>query len=179
MAKKRKNINLEDDRYGLFMNDQSFQLEMMYGRHYISTDVKHEVLLYRINIIESKSHDLYGQSKPQDKSYFSPISLIGFVQIEDQNQTTYGDESGVVRDDSGNLIFNVYLDELEDKNAEINRGDILEYNMSGNYPRYYEVYNANNVVDTTTQSIAGFRPYFKKVEALPVKEDITHLLKTN
>lgn len=175
--KKRKNIDLENNRYGLFMNENSFQLEMMYGRHYISTDIKHEILLYKINIVESKLNDLYGQSKPKDKSYFPPISLTGFIQIEDSNQRTYGDENGIIRDDSGNLIFNIYLDELKEKNTEINRGDIIEYNMSGNNPRYYEVFNANNVVDTTNQTIAGFKPYFKKVEALPIKEDFTHLEK--
>jgi hypothetical protein len=176
MGRKKKNIDFESNRYGLFMTDESYKLEMMYGRHYLKTDIKHEILLYKINIIQSKSNDLYGQSKPKDKSYFAPVQLTGFIRIDDPQQSTYGDESGVVRDDSGNLTFNVYLDELEEKGVNFDRGDIIEYNMGGDFARYYEVFNANNVVDTTSNSIGGFRPYYKKVEALPVKEDLTHLL---
>ena len=63
MSKKQKHIDLEENRYGLFMTENSYNLELMYGRHYLSTDIKHEILLYKINIIESKSNDLYGQSK--------------------------------------------------------------------------------------------------------------------
>ncbi|MFW6243208.1 MAG: hypothetical protein ACOC2W_03520 [bacterium] len=179
MVKNKKNIDLENDRYGLFMNDKSYDLEIMYGRHYINTDISQKILLHRINVIESKSHDLYGQSKPKDKQYFPPIEVNCFLQVEDNEQKTYGDENGLVRDDSGSLIINVYLDEIKEKNIEFTRGDIIEYNMSGDYPRFYEVYNANNVTDTTSHTIAGFKPYYKKITSLPVKEDVTHLLNIN
>lgn len=177
MGRKKKNIDFETDRYGSFMNNESYDLEMMYGRHYLERDVKFEFLLYKINVVKTKSNDLYGQSKPKDKSYFTPIKLNGFIMIDDPEQKTYGDENGILRNDSGNLTINIFLDELKEKNTDFNRGDIIEYNMSGDYARYYEVFDANDVVDTTVNSIAGFRPYYKKIKALPIKEDITHLLK--
>ena len=49
--------------------------------------------------------------------------------------------------------------------------------MSGVRDRYYEVENAQNVVDATSQTIAGFKPYWKMITAVPVKEDITPYLK--
>jgi hypothetical protein len=49
--------------------------------------------------------------------------------------------------------------------------------MSGNRDRYYEVENAQNVTDSTSQTIAGFKPYWKQITAVPVKEDITPYLK--
>ena len=49
--------------------------------------------------------------------------------------------------------------------------------MSGVRDRYYEVENAQNVVDATSQTIAGFKPYYKVITAIPIKEDITPYLK--
>jgi len=47
-------------------------------------------------------------------------------------QQYYGENAGgIVRDDTGNLSFGIYLKELEDKQVDIDRGDIIEYNMSG------------------------------------------------
>ena len=59
---------------------------------------------------------------------------------------------------------------------EINRGDIVEYNLSGSKNRYYEVENANNVTDETSKTIGGFKSYWKMVVAVPVKEDVVPFL---
>lgn len=177
MSKKQKHIDLEENRYGLFMTENSYNLELMYGRHYLNTDIKHEILLYKINIIESKIDDLYGQTKPNDKSYLTPVKISGLVDIDNSDQKTYGDANGLVRDDTGNLTFTVYLEELKEKNIDFDRGDIIAYNFSGSRVRYYEVFNANKVVDETQKSIGNLKPFYKKIIALPVKEDFTHLEK--
>jgi hypothetical protein len=176
-SKKNKSIDREQSRYGLFMSEESFNLDLSYGRHYLQQDVQFKIKLYRINIIETKSHDLYGQAKPKDKKFFTPVELDAMVDIEDNNQSQYaGSEGGLVREDTGNLVARLYLQELEEKGTEVNRGDIIEYNPSGDRPRYYEVENAQNVTDTTQNSRAGFRAYWKRVLAVPVKEDVTPYL---
>ena len=38
MKKKKQIIDLENQRYGLFMTDNSFDLDVMYGRNYLDTD---------------------------------------------------------------------------------------------------------------------------------------------
>lgn len=179
MGRKRKKqfFDREENRYGLFMSEESFDLEVMYGRQYVENDVVFKINLYRINIIESKSHDLYGQAKAKDKKYFTPVELHGIVDIGDNEQSNYGNtEGGLLREDTGNLTFGVYLDELNENNTEINRGDLIAWNYSGENIRYYEVDKAMNVTDQTTNTIAGMRPYYKLVEAFPVKEDVTQYL---
>lgn len=175
--RKKQSFDPENNRYGIFMSDNSFNLDILYGRNYLKSDVVHEIKIYKINIIDSKVHNLYGQAKPQDKKYFSPVKINAMVTVEDQENTYYGDsQGGISRDDTGNLIFGVYLDELKEKNVEVDRGDLIEYNMSGNKSRFYEVENAQNVVDTTSQTIAGFKPYWKMITGVPVKEDVTQYL---
>lgn len=177
MKKKKQNIDIENERYGLFMSQNSFDLDVMYGRNFLQTDNAQEVILYKINIIETKSHNLYGQTKAKDKKFMSPVRLSVMVNVDASKQEFYGsNQGGIVRDDTGNLSFGIYLKELEEKQVDIDRGDIIEYNMSGEKNRYYEVENANNVTDETNKTIGGFKPYFKRVTATPVKEDVIPFL---
>jgi hypothetical protein len=177
MKKKKQIIDLENDRFGMFMSDNSFNLDIMYGRNYLATDNVQEVTIHRINIIETKSHDLYGQTKAKDKKYMTPVKIRVMINVEEGKQEFYGaNPGGIARDDTGILSFGVYLKELEEKELEINRGDIVEYNMSGIKKRYYEVESANNVTDETKKTIGGFKSYWKRVTSTPVKEDVTPFL---
>jgi hypothetical protein len=177
MKKKKTFENIEDERYGLFMNENSFNLDIMYGRNFLHTDNVQTVKIHKINIIESKSHKLYGQAKAKDKVFMPPVTISIMISIEDGQQKFYGDNvGGIVRDDTGNLSFGVYLEELKEKKIQIDRGDIVEYNLSGEKARYYEVESANNVTDTTAKTIGGFKNYWKKVTAVPIKEDVVPFL---
>lgn len=173
MKKKQQNIDLEQQRYGLFVSDNSIDLDIMYGRNFLQTDNVQEIILHKINIIETKTHPLYGQAKPKDRKYMAPVRLNVMTTVQEQKQEFYGtNPGGIVRDDTGNLIFGIYLKELEEKHVEIDRGDIIEYNMSGQKNRFYEVENANNVTDETNKTIGGFRTYWKKIIAVPVRSDV-------
>lgn len=177
MGKKKQIIDLEEQRYGLFMTDNSFDLDVMYGRNYLETDNAQEIILHKINIIETKSHNLYGQTKTKDKKFVSPIRLKVMVTVEEGKQDYYGgNPGGIVRDDTGNIVFGIYLKELEDKKITIDRGDIIEYNLSGEKNRFYEVESANNVTDTTNKTIGGFKSYWKRITGVPVKEDVVPFL---
>lgn len=177
MKKKKQIINIEDNRMGLFMSDNSFDLDVMYGRNFLQTDNAQTVILHKINILETKSHSLYGQSKTKDKKFMTPVTLSVMVTIDDGKQEYYGNsQGGISRDDSGNISFGIYIKELEEKQIEIDRGDIIEYNMSGEKNRYYEVESANNVNDETKKTIGGFAPYWKKITGVPVKEDVVPFL---
>lgn len=175
--KKQQNIDLENQRYGLFMTENSFDLDVEYGRNYLQTDNVQTVTIYKVNITKTKSHALYGQSKTKDKVFFSPVKINVMLTIERNEQSYYGNNpGGITREDTGKLVFGVYLKELEEKKLEINRGDYVEYNMSGHRNRYYEIENAENVTDTTEKTIGGFKSYWKRVTAVPVKEDVVPFL---
>lgn len=177
MKKKKQIIDLENQRMGLFMTENSFDLDVMYGRNFLNTDNAQEVIVHKINVIETKTHNLYGQAKTKDKKFMPPVRLSVMVTVEDGKQEYYGNNpGGIVRDDSGNISFGVYLKELEEKKIEILRGDYIEYNMSGSKNRYYEVESANNVSDETRKTIGGFKNYWKRIVAVPVKEDVLPFL---
>lgn len=172
MKKKKQIIDLENQRYGMFMSDNSFDLDVMYGRTFLKSDNAQEVIIHKINVIQTVSHSLYGQTKSKDKKFMPPVRLSVMVNVEDGKQVNYGGGvGGIARDDTGPISFGVYLKELEEKKIEIDRGDIIEYNMSGEKSRYYEVESANNVTDETKKTIGGFKPYWKKIVGVPVRSD--------
>ena len=177
MKKKKQLTDIENNRMGMFMTNNSFDLDVMYGRNFLQTDNAQTVIIHKINLIESKSHALYGQAKTKDKKFLAPVQISVMVTIDDGKQEYYGgNQGGIARDDSGNISFGVYLKELEEKQFEIDRGDIVQYNMSGEKNRYYEVESANNVTDETKKTIGGFKPYWKKIVGVPVKEDVVPFL---
>jgi hypothetical protein len=173
MTKKNTHIDLENQRFGMFMTNNSYNLDIAYGRNYLNSDIVHEIVVYKINVNKSKSHNLYKQTKAQNKVFFPPIKIKVMINIEESEQKFYGEnEGGIVRDDTGNLIFGVYLKELEENNLDIQRGDYIGYNLSGEKMRFYEVENANNVIDDTSKTLGGFTAYWKKITAVPIKEDV-------
>ena len=174
---KKKVIDLENERYGLFMSENSFDLDVAYGRNYIETDNTQTVIIHRVNVVKSKSHSLYAQTKSKDKSFFAPVRVRVMVTVQSNEQNYLGDSGGIVREDTGNIEFGIYLEELKEKKLEISRGDYVEYNLSGERSRYYEVESSNNIEDTTDKTIGGFKPYWKRVVAVPIKEDVVPFLK--
>ena len=168
---------MDNHRYGLFMSEESKELSIMYGRHYLEHINVQEIVLYKVNVVETKGHNLYGQAKSKDKRFMKPVKLKIMVSTEESDQEYYGStEGGIVREDTGKLVFNIYLKELEENNVEIDRGDYIQYNISGYKNRYYEVENAENVTDKSQRSMGGFFTYWKKVTSVPVKEDVVPFL---
>lgn len=172
MPKKRKDyIDFEEERYGLFMSDNSFDLDLMYGREYLKTDSPFYINYYKINILKTKVDDLYGESKPADKKFFAPIRVNVMMDIEDGAEKFMSD-TGILRDDVGNLIFGVFEEELKERKLEVILGDYVSINVSGQRERFFEVVNPNYVSDATSKSRGGFRnDYWRLIEATPVKED--------
>lgn len=159
------------------MSENSFDLDIEYGRNYLQTDNAQKVKIHKINVITTKSNNLYGQTKTKDKNFFPPVEISVMITIEPNDLKYYGDgQGGIARDDTGKIIFGVYLKELEEKKLVIDRGDIVEYNLSGAKNRFYEIEDAQNVTDTTDKTIGGFKSYWKKITGVPVKEDIVPFL---
>lgn len=170
--KKKDHIDFEEERYGLFMSDNSYDLDVMYGREYLKVDSPFFVNYYKINILKTKVDDLYGESKPSDKKFFAPIKLNVMMDIEDGNEKFMSD-TGILRDDVGNLIFGVFEEELKERSIEVILGDYVSINVSGQRERFFEVSNPNYVSDSTSKSRGGFRnDYWRLIEATPVKEDV-------
>ncbi|MFW6219921.1 MAG: hypothetical protein ACOC33_03695 [bacterium] len=168
---EKKNRVKDVNRINIFYDENSYNLDVEYGRAYVEQDVHTHITLYRIDVIQSRVDDLYGEALPSDKKYFPPIQLTAQIESLDQDEQEYRGNSGIVRQDTGNLIFSVFLKELEEKDTDINRGDIVSY-YTGKKERFYEVANADYTYDNTEKSMLGYKPYIRTIEATPIKSDV-------
>lgn len=176
--KKRQNIDLEQERYGMFMSENSFELDIMYGRNFLQTDAPFIVKYYRIDVINSKVDDLYGEAKPADKKFFPPVELHVMLDIGDGETKYFGDD-GIPRNDVGELTFGIYMDEITEKKTEIIRGNYVSFNFTGEKERFFEITDADNVSDLTSRTIGNYKPYWKKISAIPVHEDVVPYMRNS
>lgn len=172
MAKKKKDyIDFEEDRYGMFMSDNSYDLDVMYGREYLKSDSPFYIKYYKINVLKTKK-DFYGEAKANEKMFFPPVKLNVMLDLE-EGGAKFMSDTGILRDDVGNLIFGIFEEELKEKGIDVTLGDYISFNMSGKRERFFEISNPNYVSDSSSQTWGGMRAdYWRKIEAVPVKEDV-------
>jgi hypothetical protein len=162
--------NEELNRVNLFYSDSRIELESMYSRFYLKRDLNQVITLYRVSYVENKKRSLYGETKAKDKVFQVPINLTAMVNLGD-TEHEYLNGNGIRREDIGEVIVGVFLDELKEHGIEINAGDYFRYNPDGERFRYFEITNPNYVNYSTGQTLAGIKPLYKKFTARPVRED--------
>jgi hypothetical protein len=157
------------NRMQKFFSEKDFNLEIDLGREYYREDTNFTITYYKVNVIESKTHKLYGNAKPSQKRFFKPVDLVVAISFSNAN-TKNMSNGGIIRQDVDNFTFSVYNDELTEKNITLDRGDYFSYDH-GDKTRYYEVTDISFINDIS-QTIGGYKPYYKKVVGIPVKEDV-------
>jgi hypothetical protein len=164
MPKKPKNKNREPF-FHYTQND--FEYDIMMGREFWSVDSNFKLTLYRVDIVKSKTHEIYGSVYKDDKKFLTPIELTITLTIGNITNN-FLSQTGIVNETFENFRFGVYLQELEEKNCQIKRGDYVKYN-DGKIDRYFEVTSISNI--DTNNTAYGFKPLYKMVECIYVKKD--------
>ena len=65
------------------MTQNSFDLDIMYGRNYLKSDNVQTVVIHRVNLNQTQVHALYGQAKTKDKKFLPPVKVSVMVDVED------------------------------------------------------------------------------------------------
>lgn len=168
MAKKKSKPT---SPYGLY-NSEDFNYQQMMTQTYFNTYVNWKIMLYRINTIKSVKNSIYGESKPTDKEFLTPVEItiiptIGDVEME------YKGKDGINNQKINNFTFGVYKEELTNKNLTIKNGDYVIYN-DGETNRVYEIITVSEL--DTNNSAYGFKPFYKNIKCKLVLGDTTFLI---
>jgi hypothetical protein len=164
MAKLKKKAPTDFTFYG--EKEQNFFLEL--SKEFSNSSALAKIILYRIDIKNTKSHSLYGESKAKNKTYLTPIELNMTVisyDIDDKFVSKEGINSQMI----GKFTFGVYKDELNEKNCEIKRGDFVSY-FDGEKERNFEVTNVSNI--SSKNSMLGYKPNSIVVDCTMVLSDV-------
>jgi hypothetical protein len=115
----------------LFWTAKERKLYHGYGRSHVENWIGQIFKLYRVDKVNTTSHELYGEAKT--KEFLEPIDVSGRVFISEEEVSL---ESGVRRYSKGDLICHVYIEHLQELDISIETGDFIEWNG-----RWYSVYD--------------------------------------
>ncbi len=168
MQIKKNNKNLPAKDKFMFYGEKEFSYFTGFVKEYYSISLNFKIILYRIDIVKSKTNDIYGESKATEKKYLTPIELdIAIDTIE--HETFFVSNNGIFNENLKDFKFGVLLDELKEKNCVIKRGDFIKYH-DGNKERNFEVQMVDNI--NTDNTAYGYKPFYTQVVCNLAKENI-------
>ena len=159
--KQKKIISTPTDPYRYYGNED-FEHDLGYIQEYYSRDVSTKIILYQIDTVKTKVNQLYGEAKAYDKKILPPIELTAMIEIGDINSKNLT-SIGIVDETYDSFKFSVFINELNEKNVSIKRGDFILYN-DGTVSNFFEINKVSNILSKNT--IGGLKPYFFSCEAI-------------
>lgn len=157
-------------RLGKFFGGEDFALDIGMGEEWLIGDMNFTVILYRVDRYKTKTDDVYGEVLEDGIQFMAPVELKGLVQIMAPTNKLLGN-SRVKQQEPGNMKFSIYQKTLEDLQVEINMGDYLGYYETEDRVRYYTVINDGRVKSDNKHTYAGYKPFYRTVEATWVSEN--------
>jgi hypothetical protein len=152
--------------------EKDFEYELAMVREYSDADAIASIILYRVDIVKSRVHNVYGEAKASEKKFLTPIDLNITLEIGD-SKTDFIASNGIFRESFENIKFGVYKDELEEKSCTINRGDFFTY-FDGNKDRTFEISKVSNM-DSHNSSL-GYKSTYILVEAVHVTKNVIDII---
>ena len=157
-------------RFGKFFGGEDYALDIGMGEEWLIGDMNFKVILYRIDRYKTKSDDVYGEVLQDGIQFMAPIELNGYVQIMAPQNKLLG-SSKIKQQEPGNMRFSIYQKTLEDMSVDISMGDYFGYYETEDRVRYYTVINDGKVKSDNKHTYAGYKPFYRTVEATWVSEN--------
>ena len=112
----------------MFYSEKEFDYFTSFVSEYYSVLINFTILLYRIDIVKSKTNDIYGESRASEKKFLTPVELnIAIDTLE--HETFFVSKEGMFNESLKEFKFGILLDELKVKDCKdkINPGFLYGY----------------------------------------------------
>lgn len=161
---RKKPIN----RNTLFYSEESAEYEKEIGKNYLEQDVGQSLILYSIDLSKTNIDDIYGESDESGLSFFPPVEFPCLYDIKDSEIKTFNNDRKLgVYNQTGKLVFGVYVETLDELNISIKKGDIIGCQVTESHMEYFEInYSPNNY--SNSQSLFGTQPFYYTFECSPI-----------
>jgi hypothetical protein len=151
-------------RLGKFFGESDFNLDISMGEEWLVGDMNFTCVLYRIDRQKTKTDDVYGETVSDGVKFLPPVEFNAFIQVSAPENKMMG-SSRIEQMEPGNIRISVYQKTLDDLDIDINFGDYIGYYESETVVRYYTVNNDGRVVSDNKHTYAGYRPYYRTINA--------------
>jgi hypothetical protein len=151
-------------RLGKFFGESDFNLDISMGEEWLIGDMNFTCVLYRIDRQKTKTDDVYGETVSDGVKFLPPVEFNAFIQVSAPENKMMG-SSRIEQMEPGNIRISVYQKTLDELGIDINFGDYIGYYESETVVRYYSVNNDGRVVSDNKHTYAGYRPYYRTINA--------------
>jgi len=147
----------------IFYSETEFNLESRYMIEYLKKYCNQHILFYELDIVKTKTHDLYGISESTKKGFKPKRELLAKVNITEESKEFENAGFGYAE----NVVAEFSIPELilTQNNLSIKMGDIIKYD-----DLFFEIGRVHNIAKASilTKNIKNkMRKYF----AYLIKED--------
>jgi hypothetical protein len=166
MSKKR----FPNNRMSKFFDDAELQYEIENGREFIEGDLNMTVVLYSIDTINSKTHELYGESLAEDMVFKVPVELKVKVVLEQPKNFAY--EKDMFRThEYGNLTFEIFQEQLDELNVDIKYGDFIGYSDFEDNIKFFQVVNDGKIFSNNENTFMSYKGYYRNIICAPADKN--------
>ena len=151
-------------RLSKFFDEVDFDLEVDFGREYMEGDLNMTVVLYSIDIEKTDTDDVYKEARSQDMRFFPPVELQVNLEIVAGENQTYNPNGSLRYRDYGNMTFNIYQKQLDEKKCEIKYGDYIGYRDTEDHMKFWVVTNDGKIFSDNEHTIFGYKGAVRTVE---------------
>lgn len=153
-----------------FFGVDDYDLEMEYTYEYMEQDANQTVILYRVDLSNTKVNDIYKEADKNAIRYLPPVEVPCVYEIQDGEQQSYDkNKMKGLYAKPGKLIFSVLLKTLDELDVDIKRGDYVGIQITPETMYFWTVTNDGRVGMTANKNtIYGVRPYYRQIECAPV-----------
>jgi hypothetical protein len=159
----------------LFFGEQEATFFTEAGREITEDILKESFLFYRIDLIKTKPHPLYGEAKK--KIWHPEVKVYGSINVEAGKPAQHV-PGGLVKKGMGKITANVYFEHLKELNLieEIDGQQIISLIKMGDFIGYknqfYQITDDGHSQINNEHSWAGDRRFFITIEGIEIDEDV-------
>lgn len=158
------------NRVNKFFSFEDFNLDVEMGREALEGDGSFTVILYRVDRVNTQSDDIYGEASKDDIKFYPPQEIYVMPNLERADNKTYT-EGAIRYSQDGNLIFDIYVAQLEELQIDISYGDYIGYAVDESTIRYFSVTNDGRKNYDNAHTMMGYKGYYRTITASPVDEE--------
>jgi len=157
-------------RLGKFFGAEDYNLDINMGREWLEGDMNFTLVLYKVDRQKTNKDDVYGEALQDGIQFLPPVEFKAFVQVS-APENKYLGTSKIDQLEPGNIRISVYQSHLDELGIDVEYGDYVGYYETENRVRYYVVNNDGRVVSDNKHTYAGYKPFYRTINASPVNEN--------
>tara|TARA_R110001606_G_scaffold384985_1_gene548198 strand:- start:4606 stop:5139 length:534 start_codon:yes stop_codon:yes gene_type:complete len=162
--KQNQQTKVPITRLNKFFDDQDFDLEVDFGREYMEGDLHMSVVLFSIDIEETDTDDVYKEVGAENVRFYPPVEILVNLTIAEAENATYNPNGTLRYRDFGNLTFNVYQKQLNEKQVDIKYGDYIGYRYTESDMKFWVVVNDGKIHADNEHTIFGYKGAVRTIE---------------